>query len=192
MSTAAKRGAQSAGEVCGVRSRCCAVSCCPGGSKGRGALREPGRRKHRSEQRERGAQRGPGPERAEGFHRVPTVEPIRCFEPGIREMAVICRQHCSHQNAPKALGPLASSVRDILVRFAHSDRARAELASGPRPFDPPGQHDTAQHRDRTPHTSPADCAPRFAAVLVPRTAPSRDETLDDARHPDCSVYRLPW
>jgi len=61
-----------------------------------------------------------------------------------------------HLRVSKALGPLAGSVRDILlargsrrsprrdahfVRVSHcSDRARAEPATGPRPFSPPGEH----------------------------------------------------
>ena len=38
--------------------------------------------------------------------------------------------------ALKALGPLAGSVRDILVRFAHSNRARAEPATSGRASSP--------------------------------------------------------
>ena len=80
--------------------------------------------------------------------------------------------HSSEPQPMKALGPLAVAAPDILTPYGRSNRAGADdskNASGPRPFSPPGQqpHGTAQHR-RRPHTSPADCAARSAALLIPR------------------------
>jgi len=114
-------------------------------------------------------------------------------------------QHRTRCSALKAPGPLAVAVTDILVRFAHSNRADAgdyTSASAPRPFDPPGTA-TAQHRPQATHLPNRlrSSLTSFAPVLIhrktngvslpslrslrsrrPRAAPPRDETLGGARH----------
>lgn len=62
----------------------------------------------------------------------------------------------------KALGPLGRSLRDILIRSTHSDRAHGERPTEPRPFSPPGEP------ARRPRTSPADSVAHSVRSVIHR------------------------
>jgi uncharacterized protein len=86
---------------------------------------------------------------------------------------------------PSACSTLRASLRSSsLLRRSCGAYFVREGSSAPRPFSPPG---TARHRDRKPHTTPADGLRRTRASSRRRTRPSRDV----GSRPACRPAREP-